>query len=99
MKHKSANLAVIASTSVANIFDTGLNVMIPYKAINVAVLIAIRFLAPRINNPEPFLIGRSDIYSSFGGSPPKDSELSESIMIFTIRICTEASRAPVATIG
>ena len=47
----------------------------PYNAIKDIVLTAIRVLAPLINNPEPFLIGSSYMYSSFGGSPPKESEL------------------------
>ena len=71
----------------------------PYNAIKDIVLTAIRVLAPLINNPEPFLIGSSYMYSSFGGSPPKESEFNESIIIFTIRICTDASNDPTATIG
>ena len=86
IKHNRANLAVIAAVSVGNIFAIGLNVITPYSAINVIVLKAILFFAPRINNPEPFLIGFSVIYSSLGGSPPNDNELRESMMIFTIRI-------------
>ena len=45
------------------------------------------------------MIGSSYIYSSFGGSPPNESEFKESIIIFTIRICTDASNDPAATIG
>ena len=86
MMQSIANLAVIASTSVVNNFDTGENIRIPYSTINVTVLIVIRFFAPRINNPEPFLIGFSVIYSTFGGSPPNDNELSESMIILIIRI-------------
>ena len=86
MKHNKANLAVIDLISDANIFATGLNVIIPYNAMNAVVLIAIRFFAPLIKRPEPFLIGLSNIYSSFGGSPPKDNEFRESIMMLTIRI-------------
>ena len=89
----------MASVSVANIFAIGVNVIIAYKTTNATVLIVIRFFAPRINRPEPFLIGFSVIYSSLGGSPPKDNELSESIIMFTIKICTDASKAPVANIG
>lgn len=71
MKHNKANLAVIDLISDTNIFATGLNVIIPYNVMNAVVLIAIRFFAPLIKRPEPFLIGLSNIYSSFGGSPPK----------------------------
>ena len=86
IKHNKANLAVIAESFVANIFPTGPNVITPNKAINTIELNAILPFAPRINNPDPFMIGSSFIYSSFGGSPPKLNELSESMMIFTIRI-------------
>lgn len=61
MKHNKANLAVIDLISDANIFATGLNVIIPYNVMNAVVLIAIRFFAPLIKRPEPFLIGLSSL--------------------------------------
>ena len=52
-----------------------------------------------MNNPAPFLIGASLMYSSLGGSPPKLSELSVSMIMLISKICTEVSTGIAIIIG
>ena len=63
------------------------------------MLSAILCFEPLMNNPAPFLIGASLMYSSLGGSPPKLSELSVSMIMLISKICTEVSTGIAIIIG